>query len=98
MEALQDVPELSEVPESLAVPDEQPERALAVPALQDAAVQERESQAFRLPEAWAVTADAAVRKPASSFLLEESAQQDAATALSVTAVWPLASIDSVFVS
>ena len=57
--------ELSEVPEPLAVPAEQPERVLAVPALKDAAAQELASQAFRLPEALAVTADAAVLKPAS---------------------------------
>lgn len=42
---------LSDVPEPLAVLAEQPARALAVPALQDAAVQARASLAFRLPEA-----------------------------------------------
>ena len=67
--ALQVVPapcgvlELSGVPEPLAVPDERPERALAVPAL--SAAQALASLVFRLPEASVVTADAAALKQAS---------------------------------
>ena len=95
-EELPDVPELlaalelSEVLEPLAVPAERPERVLAVPALKDAEVQERAPRVFRLPEAWAVTADAAVQKPASSFLLEESALPDAGAVLALEAVTELA--------
>ncbi len=91
-EALPDVPapsaalELSEAPELSAVPDERLERAWVVPALKDAAVQERASLAFRLPEALVVTADAAVRKQASSFLPKEKALPDAAAELEPAAV------------
>ena len=82
--------EPSEVPELLAVPDEQPARVLEVPALQDAAVLELEQLVFRLPVELAATADAAVPKPASSFLLEESALPDAGAALAPAAVTELA--------
>ena len=91
-EALLDVPapsaalELSEVPGLSAVPDERLERAWAVPALKDAAVQERASMAFRLPEALVVTADAAALKQASWVLPQVTELPDAAAEQELAAV------------
>ena len=76
-EALLDVPALWAVLEPLEAlelseaPAEQPARAWAVPALQDAEALEPALQAFRLPEASVEAADEAVLKPASCSLQRE---------------------------